>query len=32
VEFMVKDMGELRFFLGIDVKRTPASFFLSQER
>jgi hypothetical protein len=31
-EFAVKDMGELRFFLGIDVKRTPSGFFLSQER
>jgi hypothetical protein len=25
-------MGELRFFLGIDVKHTPFGFFLSQER
>ncbi|XP_066315609.1 uncharacterized mitochondrial protein AtMg00810-like [Miscanthus floridulus] len=25
-------MGELRFFLGIDVKRTDAGFFLSQQR
>jgi len=25
-------MGELHFFLGIDVKRTPNDFFLSQER
>ena len=31
-EFAVKDMGELRFFLGIDVKRTDAGFFLSQQR
>jgi hypothetical protein len=31
-EFAVKDMGELRFFLGIDIKRTSAGFFLSQER
>jgi histone deacetylase 1/2 len=31
-EFAVKDMGELRFFLGINVKRTPEGFFLSQER
>jgi hypothetical protein len=30
-EFAVKDMGDLRFFLGIDVKRTADSFFLSQE-
>ena len=28
-EFAVKDMGEFRFFLGIDVKRTPSGFFLS---
>jgi hypothetical protein len=32
VDFAVKDMGELHFFLGIDVKRTPDGFFLSQER
>jgi hypothetical protein len=31
-EFAVKDMGELRFFLGIDIKRTSAGFFLFQER
>jgi hypothetical protein len=31
-EFTLKDLGELQFFLGIDVKRTPASFFLSQQR
>jgi hypothetical protein len=31
-EFAVKDMGELRFFLGIDVKRTRDGFYLSQER
>jgi histone deacetylase 1/2 len=31
-EFAVKEMGELHFFLGIDVKRTPDGFFLSQER
>ena len=30
--FAVKDLGELRFFLGIDVKRTAAGFYLSQER
>jgi hypothetical protein len=27
-EFTVKDMGELHFFLGIDVKRTSDSFYL----
>jgi hypothetical protein len=31
-EFAVKDMGALRFFLGIDVRRTKAGFYLSQER
>jgi hypothetical protein len=31
-EFAVKDMGALRFFLGIDVQRTKDSFYLSQER
>jgi hypothetical protein len=31
-EFAVKDMGELHFFLGIDVKHTANGFFLSQER
>jgi len=28
-EFAVKDMGELRFFLGIDVQRKADSFYLS---
>jgi len=31
-EFAVKDLGKLRFFLGIEVKRTAAGFFLSQQR
>jgi len=31
-EFTVKDMGELRFFLGIDEKSTCDGFYLSQER
>ena len=31
-EFTVKDMGALRFFLGIDVKLTKDGFYLSQER
>lgn len=31
-EFAVKDMGELRFFLGIDVRCTKDGFYLSQER
>ncbi|XP_066337244.1 uncharacterized mitochondrial protein AtMg00810-like [Miscanthus floridulus] len=31
-EFTIMDMGELRFFLGIDVKRTSDGFYLSQER
>ena len=31
-EFAVKDMGALRFFLRIDVKRTKDGFYLSQER
>ena len=30
-EFAIKDMGALRFFLGIDVKRTKDGFYLSQE-
>jgi hypothetical protein len=29
-EFAVKDMGELSFFLGIDVQRTKEGFYLSQ--
>ncbi|WVZ94071.1 hypothetical protein U9M48_040011 [Paspalum notatum var. saurae] len=29
-EFAVKDMGPLRFFLGIEVQRTKDGFFLSQ--
>ena len=29
---MIKDLGELRFFLGIDVKRYPTGFYLSQQR
>lgn len=31
-EFTVKDLGELSFFLGIDVKRDATSFHLSQHR
>jgi hypothetical protein len=31
-EFMLKDMGPLRFFLGIDVKRSTHGLYLSQER
>jgi hypothetical protein len=31
-EFAIKDLGELRFFLGIDVKRTASGFYLSQQR
>jgi hypothetical protein len=31
-EFAVKDLGELRYFLGIDVKRDAHDFYLSQER
>jgi hypothetical protein len=31
-EFAIKDLGELRFFLGIDVKSTPTGFYLSQQR
>ncbi|CAN6235024.1 unnamed protein product [Urochloa humidicola] len=30
--FAVKDMGPVRYFLGIDVKRTEAGFFLSQAK
>jgi histone deacetylase 1/2 len=31
-EFAVKDMGDLKFFLGIDVRRTKEGFYLSQAR
>ncbi|XP_066320312.1 uncharacterized mitochondrial protein AtMg00810-like [Miscanthus floridulus] len=31
-EFAIKDLSELRFFLGIDVKRTASGFYLSQKR
>ena len=31
-EFTVKDMGDLRFFLGTDVQRTVDDFYLSQSR
>jgi hypothetical protein len=31
-EFAVKDLGVLHFSLGIDVRRTSAGFFLSQQR
>jgi hypothetical protein len=30
--FAIKDLGPLRYFLGIDVKRDDAGFFLSQEK
>jgi hypothetical protein len=30
--FDIKDMGPLRFFLGIDVQRDDTGFFLSQEK
>jgi hypothetical protein len=30
--FAVKDMGPLHYFLGLDVKRNDASFFLSQSK
>jgi hypothetical protein len=30
--FGIKDTGPLRFFLGIDVQRDDAGFFLSQEK
>jgi hypothetical protein len=30
--FAIKDLGPLRYFLGIDVKRDNAGFFLSQEK
>lgn len=30
-EFAIKDLGDLHFFLGIDVKRTTDGFFLSQQ-
>jgi histone deacetylase 1/2 len=30
-EFAMKDLGDLHFFLGIQVTRTPAGFFLSQQ-
>ncbi|XP_066324475.1 uncharacterized mitochondrial protein AtMg00810-like [Miscanthus floridulus] len=31
-EFAIKDLGELHFFLGIDVKRTLTGFYLSQQQ
>jgi hypothetical protein len=31
-EFSIKDLGELRFFLGIAVKRDAHGFYLSQQR
>jgi hypothetical protein len=31
-EFAVKDMGSLKFFLGVDIRRSPSGFFLSQEK
>jgi hypothetical protein len=31
-KFAVMDMGDLRFFLGIDVQHTAARFYLSQGR
>jgi len=30
LEFAMKDLGPVHFFLGIQVRRTPAGFFLSQ--
>lgn len=30
--FAIKDMGLLQYFLGIEVKRTPTGFFLSQSK
>lgn len=30
--FAIKDLGPLRFFLGIDVQRDDNGFFLSQEK
>jgi len=32
LEFAIKDLGPLRFFLGIDVQRDDDGFFLSQEK
>ncbi|XP_066324585.1 uncharacterized mitochondrial protein AtMg00810-like [Miscanthus floridulus] len=32
LEFAIKDLGDLRFFLGIDVKRIADGFCLSQQR
>ncbi|XP_039778972.1 uncharacterized mitochondrial protein AtMg00810-like [Panicum virgatum] len=31
-EFAVKDMGPVQYFLGIEVKRSPEGFFLSQSK
>ena len=31
-EFAVRDMGTLNFFLSVDVKRTAAGFYLTQDR
>lgn len=32
LEFAIKDIGDLHFFLGIHVTRTPFGFFLSQAK
>jgi histone deacetylase 1/2 len=31
-DFALKDLGNLHYFLGIEVKRTPGGLLLSQER
>lgn len=31
-EFSIKDLGELKYFLSIEARRTLTGFFLSQQR
>jgi hypothetical protein len=31
-QFLMSDLGPLRYFLGIEISSTPKGFFLSQEK
>jgi hypothetical protein len=31
-QFLMSDLGSLRYFLGIEISSTPEGFFLSQEK